>query len=160
MKKLAPLMLTMLLCACDKSDLFIEPNEEISEAIQVFEEPVTSIDQVFMIVEKPPSYPGGMQAWQNHLGSTLRYPKEAKMNGIEGAVYLSFIVDKTGELRDMEVVKRVGHGCDEEALRVLMESENWNPGLEKGKAVNTKMQIRIVFRLSEGRVAHQRSVMS
>ena len=151
MKKLTPLLMLLALIAysCDKSELFIEPGEEISEAI--LEVPtVTDLDQVFMVVEEQPSYPGGMEAWSKHLNSTLKYPEQAKANGIEGAVFLSFVVDKSGELRDMQVVRSIGYGCDEEALRVLMESENWKPGKQRGREVNSRMQVRIVFRLAEG----------
>jgi len=148
MKKLTPLILLLVIFACDKSELFIEPGEEMSAAIEEVES-VTSLDQVFTIVEQQPSYPGGQSAWIKHLSTTLNYPKEAKQNGKEGTVILGFVVDKSGELRDMEVVKGIGGGCDEEALRVLMESENWIPGKQRGREVSAKMQLRVVFRLSE-----------
>lgn len=142
-------MLLLVFFACDKSELFIEPGEEMSVAVVEVPKP-TSLDQVFMVVEEQPSYPGGNEAWSKHLSRTLNYPVEAKQNGIEGAVYLSYVVDKTGKLRDMQVLKGIGHGCDEEALRVLMESENWNPGKQRGQVVSSRMQLRIVFKLPDG----------
>lgn len=149
MKKLTPLMLLLVLFACDESELFIEPGEEMSVAVVEVPKP-TSLDQVFMVVEEQPSYPGGNEAWFKHLSRNLNYPVEAKKNGVEGAVYLSFVVDKTGELRDIQVIKGVGHGCNEEALRVLMASENWNPGKQRGVEVSSRMQLRIVFKLPDG----------
>lgn len=149
MKKLTPLVLLLALFACDQSELYIEPGED--QSVAVVEVPdASSLDQVFMIVEKQPSYPGGQEAWMKHLKSTMKYPEDAKQNGIEGAVFISFVVDKTGDLRDMQVIKGIGHGCDEEALRVLMESEKWNPGEQRGELVNARMQFRIVFKLPEG----------
>ena len=150
MKKL-PLLLLLCLAiyACDRSELFIEPDQEISEAIVEVSE-VSSLDEVFMIVEEQPSYPGGMTEWYKHLSKTLKYPEKAKAEGVEGAVFLSFVVDKTGELRDMQLLRGIGHGCDEEALRVLLESDKWNPGKQRGRAVNSRMQLRIVFKLPEG----------
>lgn len=143
------MLFALIASSCDKSELFIEPGEEISEAI--IEVPsVTNLDQVFVTVEEQPTYPGGMEAWRKHQGTTLQYPKEAKANGIEGSVFVSFIVDKTGELRDMQVVKGIGYGCDEEALRVLLESENWLPGKQQGQEVNARMQMRINFKLTDG----------
>ena len=140
------LLLATAILACDKSDLFIEPNEDMSVALTETSE-ASSIDQVFMVVEEPPTYPGGNEAWYKHLKTTLKYPEQAKRQGIEGAVFLSFVVDKSGELRDMQVVRGIGAGCDEEALRVLLESEKWNPGKQRGIEVNARLQIRIVFSL-------------
>lgn len=143
------LLLALTVYACDRSDLFIEPDQEISEAIIEVAE-ANSLDEVFSVVEEQPTYPGGMTEWYKHLSETLKYPKKAKAEGVEGAVYLSFVVDKTGELRDMQVVRGIGAGCDEEALRVLLESKDWIPGKQGGKEVSAKMQVRISFKLSEG----------
>lgn len=147
MKKLtALLLLASVTVACDKSELFIQPDEEISEAIIEVAD-ADGLDEVFMIVQEQPTYPGGMDAWRKHLLTTLKYPEKAKLQGIEGAVFVSFVVDKTGSLRDMQVIRGIGAGCDEEALRVLLESEKWNPGKQRGREVNARMQMRIVFDL-------------
>ena len=149
MKKLTPLVLLLALFACDQSELYIEPGED--QSVAIIEVPdATSLDQVFNVVEVQPSYPGGQEAWMKYLKTTLKYPQQAKQKGIQGAVFISFVVDKSGELRDMQVIKGVGHGCDEEALRVLMESKKWNPGVQSGQAVSARMQFRIVFKLPEG----------
>ncbi|WP_420385932.1 energy transducer TonB [Roseivirga sp.] len=149
MKKSTTLLLLLLvIAACDKSELYIEPGQEMSVAIQETPD-ATSIDQVFVVTEEQPEYPGGQQGWFRHLGSNLKYPEQAKAKGTEGAVFLSFVVDKTGELRDLQVVRGIGDGCDEEALRVLMESENWIPAKQRGKEVSARMQVRILFKLSE-----------
>ena len=67
--------------------------------------------------------------------------------GIEGAVFLSFIVDQQGSISDIEVSRGIGGGCDEEAIRVLESSPKWAPGRQRGRPVKSRMQIRIVFRL-------------
>ncbi|GHE70227.1 MULTISPECIES: energy transducer TonB [Roseivirga] len=149
MKKLLLLALAAFVFSCSDSELFIEPQEDISVAYLEVEKPV-SIDQVFTVVDEQPIYPGGIDAWHNHLLTNLTYPEKAKEKGVEGNVYLSFVVDKTGELRDFKVMRGIGAGCDEEALRVLMESEKWVPGKQQGEPVSARMQLRIAFKLSEG----------
>lgn len=150
MKKLTLfLLLIAAIVACDKSELFIEPDQDISEAIIEVAD-ADGLDEVFAVVQEQPTYPGGNEAWQKYLSRTLNYPEKAKTQGIEGAVFVSFVVDKTGDLRDMQVIRGIGAGCDEEALRVLLESEKWNPGKQRGREVSARMQMRIVFRLSEG----------
>ncbi|WP_286755445.1 energy transducer TonB [Roseivirga sp. UBA838] len=91
-------------------------------------------------------YVGGVEGWHKHLQRNLKYPKKAKRNNIEGAVFLSFIVDKNGEVSNVEVLKGIGYGCDEEAIRVV-ESSKWLPGLQRGQPVKSRMAFRIVFRL-------------
>lgn len=150
MKKLIIfLVLGATVVACDQSELFIQPDEDVSVAVLETSE-ASSIDEVFMVVEEQPSYPGGHSAWVKHLSTTLKYPEQAKNQGIEGAVFVSFVVDKTGELKDGQVIRGIGGGCDEEALRVVMESDKWNPGKQRGREVNSRMQMRVVFKLAEG----------
>lgn len=130
-------------------DLDVEITEETEvEEIVFEEEPEEEVaDKVFMIVEEQASFPGGQAAWNKFLKKNLEYPRQAKRMGIEGAVYLSFIVNKQGAISDIEVMRGIGGGCDEEAVRVLKESPNWNPGKQRGNPVKSRMQFRIVFRL-------------
>jgi TonB family protein len=98
-------------------------------------------------VEVLPSYPGGLVEFGKFLGMNLRYPKEAKDKNIEGRVYVSFVVEKNGSLTDPKVLRGIGYGCDEEALRVIKLSKNWNPGTQNGKAVRVSYTIPIFFQM-------------
>lgn len=150
MKKLIIPFLALGLCiACEDSDVIPTLQENEVEVMEVVDEKNKRSDDVFMIVEEQPTYPGGNEAWFKHLQTNLKYPEQARKAGIEGNVFISFVVKKDGSLEDFQVIRGIGAGCDAEALRVLMESEKWNPGKQRGKVVKTRMQMRIVFRLSD-----------
>ncbi len=68
--------------------------------------------------------------------------------GIEGKVFLTFIVDKDGSITDVTLARGIGGGCDEEAIRILKESPKWNPGKQRGRAVRQKMTFPIIFKLN------------
>jgi len=77
----------------------------------------------------------------------MRYPVQARRMGIEGRVFVQFVVQKDGSLQEIQVIKGIGAGCDEEAVRVIKKSKNWKPGKQRGRAVKVRMIIPIVFRL-------------
>ncbi|MBO6763062.1 MAG: energy transducer TonB, partial [Roseivirga sp.] len=79
--------------------------------------------------------------------NNLKYPHEAYSEGIQGSVFLSFNVKHTGEIKNVRVIRGLGYGCDEEAVRVLLNSGKWNPGTRNGEDVNSSSNIRIVFTL-------------
>lgn len=105
--------------------------------------------KVFDVVEDMPAPPGGMEEWSGYLQETLRYPSEAREKGIEGTVYLSFVVDEDGSIRDAEVLRGIGSGCDEEALQVIKNSPPWEAGMQKDQKVKVKMRIPIRFALGK-----------
>lgn len=149
MKKLIlPLLIIGLCFSCEDPDIIPTLKDNQAAVMEVVNEQNKKSDDVFMIVEEQPTYPGGNEAWFNHLQTNLNYPEQARKAGIEGAVFISFVVNKDGSLEDYQVIRGIGAGCDAEALRVLMESENWNPGKQRGEVVKTRMQIRIVFKLN------------
>lgn len=94
-----------------------------------------------------PQYPGGEKARTKYMIGAVKYPTEAKEKGIEGVVYISFIVEKNGTITNVKVVKGIGGGCDEEALRVTKEMPKWLPGKNKGKPVRVQMTIPMKFAL-------------
>ena len=98
-----------------------------------------------VIAEEPASFPGGKEAWAKFLQKNLKYPKLAKRSGIEGKVLISFIVDQNGNTSDIEVLRGIGGGCDDEAIRVIKMAPNWNPGLQRGNPVRTRMSLYIHF---------------
>lgn len=100
---------------------------------------------MIVIAEKAASFPGGKEAWAKFLQKNLKYPKLAKRSGIEGKVLISFIVDQNGNTSDIEVLRGIGGGCDDEAIRVIKMAPKWNPGLQRGYPVKSRMSLYIHF---------------
>lgn len=119
--------------------------EEDSRVIEQPEEPTPT--STFLVLEEQASFPGGHQAWMKFLKKNFKYPRMAKRSGIEGKVFLSFYVDQEGNISDVNVIRGIGGGCDEEATRVLTSSPKWNPGRQRGRAVKSAMTLSITFRL-------------
>lgn len=104
-------------------------------------------DEVFVRVEQDPEYPGGIEALRTFLGSNLRYPRAASSAGISGKVYVSFVINTDGSLTDLQILKGLGFGCDEEALRVMQKMPRWKPGKQSGHPVRVRFNMPIVFTL-------------
>lgn len=129
------------------------PDNEINTteliANLTIEEPKTeAVEDTFYIVEQMPKYPGGIKAFYKNFAKNIHYPKRAKKMSIEGRVILSFIIDKDGSLTNIKVVRGIGAGCNEEAIRVLKKMPNWQPGKQRGKPVKVQMSIPITFKLN------------
>ncbi len=106
-------------------------------------------DSVFMTVEQMPEFSGGgQQSMINFIQQNLHYPDNAKAKKIEGIVYVSFVVDETGKITDVKVEKGMSKELDAEAVRVVKKMPPWKPGMQKGKAVKTRMVLPIKFSLS------------
>lgn len=104
-------------------------------------------DDVFVAVEQQPEYPGGMDALRTFLGKNLAYPRPAANAGVSGRVFISFVVNTDGTLTDVQVLKGIGFGCDEEAVRVIQRMPRWRPGKQSGRAVRVKFNLPIAFTL-------------
>ncbi len=134
-------------------DVFDEFSEEVvvaepvEEVVEV-EEAVEVVDKIFTIVEETAAPKGGMKTFYEYIRKNLDYPRQAKRMGIEGKVFLTFIVDKDGSITDVSLARGIGGGCDEEAIRILKESPKWNPGKQRGRAVRQKMTFPIIFKLN------------
>jgi len=131
-------------------NLDVEVTEETAIEEVVFEEAPEeeTSDEVFLIVEETATPVGGMTKFYQYFGKNLVYPIPARQAGIEGKVYLQFIVDKNGNVSDVKVAKGIGYGCDEEAIRVIKEGPKWNPAKQRGKAVNSRVTFPLHFKLS------------
>ncbi|MCC6541005.1 MAG: TonB family protein [Flavobacteriales bacterium] len=103
--------------------------------------------QVFTIVEEMPSFPGGEAELFKYLGRTVKYPPMAQDAGITGVVYLTFVVDEHGKVKDPKVLRGIGGGCDEEAIRVVKAMPAWEPGKQRGKPVRVQYNLPIRFTL-------------
>ena len=104
-------------------------------------------EEVFLVVENLPEYPGGMQELMKYLQKEMKYPKEAQDKGIQGRVIVQFIVKKDGSIIEPEVVKPVDPLLDAEAVRVVNAMPKWNPGKQRGQAVNVRFTLPVTFRL-------------
>jgi len=104
-------------------------------------------DEIFTIVEEEASFPGGTAGFQKFLKDNMHYPRQARVMKIEGKVFIQAVVGKDGQLTDIQLLKGVGGGCDEEALRVIKMSPQWSPAKQRGNTVRSRIVIPIVFRL-------------
>ena len=102
---------------------------------------------VYSSVEEMPHFPDGEEAMLNFLSRNMVYPKEARQKGIQGRVYVTYIVDYTGTLRDIKILRGIGGGCDEEALRVIQLMPQWIPGKKDGVPVNVQFNLPLNFTL-------------
>ncbi len=99
-------------------------------------------------VEAYPEFPGGMGAWAKFIQRNLRYPSAAQDNGTQGKVFLSFVIEKDGSITDVNVIKGIGYGCDEEAVRVIKKSPKWKAGQQNNQAVRVRYTMPIGYVLS------------
>jgi len=109
---------------------------------------ILSNDSVYFIAEKMPSYPGGDDALRSDIIKELKYPEAARINHTEGNVVVSFIVNRKGEMTNTKIVRGIGNGTEEEAIRALKKLKNWTPGSVKGKPVRVQMNLPVRFKLS------------
>jgi protein TonB len=104
-------------------------------------------EERFSWVEEMPSYPGGNEALISFMSKNIIYPEIAKRAGVEGKVLISYVVERDGSISEIKIIKGIGAGCDEEAVRVLKLAGKWMPGKQNGKAVRVNMVIPVVFTL-------------
>ena len=105
--------------------------------------------EIFISTEEMPEFPGGEQAMYDFLAKNISYPKTAKDSNIKGNVYVQFVVEKDGTITNPKVLRDVGGGCGDEALRVVRMMPKWKPGMHKGKAVRVQYTLPFHFRLEE-----------
>jgi protein TonB len=120
--------------------------EEVIFAPIVEEE---KIDEIFLIVEEQPTPIGGYSAFNKYVAESLRYPRSALRLGITGRVFVKFVVEKDGSITDVEVIKGIGAGCNEEAVRVVSNAPKWKPGRQRGRAVRVRQILPIAFLIKE-----------
>ena len=102
-------------------------------------------NEIFTVVENQPEYPGGETALYANFINNIRYPKEAKELGISGTVFLTFVVEKDGSCQDIRVLRDIGDGCGEEAIRVMKMMPPWNPGKQRGVSVRVQLTLPVRF---------------
>ena len=108
---------------------------------------IEPIDEPFIAPEVAPVPEGGFEGFYKFIGKNLKYPKQAQRAQVTGKVFVEFVVDKNGEVSNLKVMRGIGSGCDEEAMRVLALTK-WQPGRQRGKPVKVRMTMPLNFVLN------------
>ena len=103
--------------------------------------------EIFQVVEEMPQFPGGDAGLLEYIATHIKYPQIARENGIQGRVFVGFVVEPDGSVSNVKVLRGIGGGCDEESVRVVQSLPKWNPGKHQGKAVRVSYQVPILFKL-------------
>jgi TonB family protein len=104
-------------------------------------------DSIYNVADVEPQFPGGMEGMFDYLKKSLRYPAKCRASGVQGTVYVTFIVERDGTVRQARVVRGIGSDCDAEALRVVGAMDNWQPGKKNDKPVRVRMNLPVRFKL-------------
>ena len=104
---------------------------------------------VIQVVEVEPQFEGGLEALYKYLAENIKYPEQAKSDGIQGRVFVRFVIEADGSVTNAQVLRGIGGGCDEEALRVVEAMPKWTPGMQQGKPVRVQFNLPITFKLQE-----------
>lgn len=118
-----------------EEEVFVDLEEEYAE-------------EVFTLVDTQPQFPGGTPEFYNWIESNLKYPVEAKKMGVEGKVFVQFIVNRDGSISDIEVLRGLGYGCDKEVIRLIKNCPKWSPGEKWGSTVRVKTVWPVSFKIN------------
>jgi protein TonB len=128
-----------------------DPNADINETVEVSGTGDGGVigppaeEEIFTVVEQQPSFPGGMEELMKFMQRNTKYPRAAQNAEIAGTVFVQFVVGSDGAIRDVQVVRGLGFGCDEEAVRVVKSMPNWAPGKQGGRAVTVRYTLPFRF---------------
>jgi protein TonB len=127
----------------------IKGGSEGTDIAEVKKQAVVEDDEKpLLVVEQNPEFSGGYEAMQKFLRDKIQYPTLAQESGIQGTVFVQFVVSKTGKISNVKILRGIGGGCDEEAVRVVKDMPNWIPGRQNGQAVPVMFQIPVKFQLN------------
>ena len=136
----------------ETEDLNINADVEQDEVLEEYvapeiEEEVVVEQEIFQIVEEMPSFPGGEAKLLEYVAKNIKYPQIARETGVQGRVFVGFVVETDGSISNVKLLRGIGGGCDEEAMRVIKSLPKWKPGKQRGKAVRVSYQIPVLFKL-------------
>ena len=126
-------------------DTEMDQNAMVDFSAIVVEEEERDTGEIFMIVEEMPEFPGGDAALQRYLASSIRYPVIAQENGIQGRVYIQFVINQQGEVTNAVILRGVDPSLDREALRVVQAMPKWKPGRQRNRPVRVSYTVPINF---------------
>jgi periplasmic protein TonB len=124
------------------ADEELAPQQEKTQVVEQVEKPTP-----FTVVEEMPAFPGGEADLYKFISSSIKYPEEAKELGIQGRVFVNFVVETDGSITDVKLIRGIGGGCDEEAIRVVRAMPKWVPGKQRGVPVRVYFNLPIKFTL-------------
>lgn len=136
-----------------EDEINVDIEARADQAVQAYvpvmteEEPAPVAEEIFTFVEEYPEFPGGDKALREYILNNIKYPEVARTSGITGTVYVQFVVEKDGSISDVKVVRGIGGGCDEEAVRVVKSMPRWKPGKQRGQPVRVYFTLPIEFKL-------------
>lgn len=132
----------------------IEIDAEVTQetVIEVYvppvrEEEVIEEAEIFTVVESMPEFPGGPAKMMEYIAQNIKYPAMARESGIQGRVFVNFVVEPNGSVSNVKILRGIGGGCDEEAIRVVEAMPKWTPGRQRGKAVRVSFNLPVRFTL-------------
>lgn len=131
-------------------DGVVEKEQQDGKTISQGNEPAKDqmiTDTVFAVVEEMPVFPGGTEAMMIFMAENIRYPEQARKDSIQGRVFVNFIIEADGKVSNANVLRGIGGGCDEEAMRVVELMPDWTPGYQRGQAVRVSFNMPIMFAL-------------
>lgn len=115
--------------------------------VKIEEEEEEEEQTVYQVVENDPEFPGGLEALMKYLQQNIKYPQLARENNIQGRVYVTFVVERDGSVTGVRVMRDIGGGCGQEAVRVVKAMPKWTPGKQRGKAVRVQYNLPVNFSL-------------
>jgi periplasmic protein TonB len=136
----------------EEIEIDMDTETDVTETKEVVIAPVVEEEKedpntIFTVVEETAAPIGGMSAFYEYVAKKIKYPAQAKRMGIEGKVFVEFVIEKDGTITDVKAIKGIGGGCDQEAERILAAAPKWKPGKQRGKPVRQKMVLPINFKL-------------
>ena len=120
--------------------------EEYFAPAEIEEEEIVEAE-IFKVVEVLPEFPGGAAKMMEYIQKNMKYPMMARESDIQGRVFVNFVVEPDGSISNVAVIRGIGGGCDEEAVRVVESMPKWNPGKQRGTAVRCAFTVPIIFKL-------------
>jgi periplasmic protein TonB len=130
----------------EKSEGLIEDTPpEAKEEVKVAEIEKPKEDEIFTTVEQQAEFPGGTREMYKFLGANIKYPAAAQRANVSGKVFLQFVVNTDGSIVDIQPLKGIGFGCDEEAIRVVKDMPKWTPGKQNGRSVRSRFTLPVNF---------------
>jgi len=140
----------VLLTLCAMLFLLMSCSEESSNATQLENpEKEKTEREVFTLVEEQVGFEGGIEAFYSYAAKEVRYPLEARQNGVEGEVVIQFVVERDGSLSDVKAIEGIGSGWDKAALKVIQDANGFIPASQRGRRVRVKIKQAFTFKLDK-----------
>ena len=106
-------------------------------------------EEIFLVVENEPEFPGGDDSLYAYIARNIVYPEAAKKEKIQGRVFVTFVIEKDGQVSSAKILRDIGGGCGEEAIRVVKNMPKWKPGTQRGNPVRVQFNLPIMFQLEK-----------